>query len=83
MKTTSTIYPSLSRYFKTVQELADAGCMSRRRATDCLSGKKEFTAQEKQAIFNAILVKVYDIKAIRFQERVLTDFDEIFRSRAV
>ena len=65
------LYPSLGRHFSTMQELADAGCMSRTRLYDCLSGRKDFTRQEKQAIYNAIIVKERNIKT--------GDFDETFR----
>lgn len=51
------LYPSLGRYFSNMQELADAGCMSRTRLTDCLHGRKQFTDQEKIAIENYISIK--------------------------
>ena len=44
------LYPSLGRYFKSLTDLAEAGCMSRQRARDCLDGKKNFTDAEKKAI---------------------------------
>lgn len=53
------LYPSLGRYFSNMQELADAGCMSRTRLTDCLHGRKQFTDQEKVAIANYIELKKY------------------------
>lgn len=77
------LYPALCRHFKTMQELADAGCMSRTRAYQCLYGIKNFTDQEKRAIWNAILVKVYDIDAIKWDGRVLTDFDDTFKRRQI
>lgn len=43
-------YPSLGRYFRTLKELAAAGCMSRQRARECLDGVKQFTEAEKKAI---------------------------------
>ena len=68
----SEIYPSLGRYFRSVTELADAACCGRTRATDCLHGRKEFTAQEKQALLNAITLKQQGIE-------VRIDFDQYFK----
>ena len=51
MRASGGLYPALGRYFSTMQELADAGCMSPRRAQDCLRGIKQFTDQEKVAIY--------------------------------
>ena len=51
------LYPSLGRYFKSLTDLAEAGCMSRQRARDCLDGKKEFTDAEKKAIAANVLAK--------------------------
>ena len=51
------MYPSLGRHFANMQELADAGCMSVRRAQDCLRGNKQFTVQEKRAIARAVMLK--------------------------
>ncbi len=71
-------YPSLcgsGRYFRTVKELADAGCMGRTRAFECLSGVKQFTENEKRAISNAIAIKEHGIK-------VTDDFDGRFRRKA-
>lgn len=53
----SKIYPGLGQYFNSVSELADAGCMSRTRATDILKGRKAFTEQEKAALVRAIVLK--------------------------
>ena len=52
------LYPSLGRYFRSMTELANAGCMSRQRARDCLDGKKEFTDAEKKAIAANIALKI-------------------------
>ena len=87
MRAISPVYPSLGRYFKTVTELANAGCMSRTRAWECLSGRKEFTAQEKTAIANAIIAKINtnELKVSsknREMERARNarkDFDKVFR----
>ena len=70
-------YPSLcgsERYFKTVKDLADAGCMGRTRAFQCLYGVKQFTENEKKAILNAIAIKENHIK-------VADDFDGRFRRK--
>lgn len=71
----SGLYPQLGKYFKTTEELAAAGCMGRTRLWECLTGKKEFTDQEKRAIWNAILVKENKIEA-------RGDFDERFKRKA-
>ena len=52
------LYPSLGRYFKSLTDLAEAGCMSRQRARDCLDGKKVFTDAEKKAIAANIALKI-------------------------
>lgn len=57
MRASGGLYPALGRYFSTMQELADAGCMSPRRAQDCLRGVKQFTDQEKVAIQNYVAMK--------------------------
>lgn len=50
-------YPALGRHFRSLKELAEAGCMSRQRARDCLDGIKQFTDAEKKAIAANILAK--------------------------
>lgn len=71
----SGLYPQLGRYFRTTEELASAGCMSVRRLYDVLHGRKNFTEDEKRAIWNAILVKENKIEA-------RGDFDERFKRKA-
>ena len=71
----SGLYPQLGQYFKTTEELASAGCMSVRRLYDVLHGRKNFTEDEKRAIWNAILVKENKIEA-------RGDFDERFKRKA-
>ena len=71
----SGLYPQLGQYFKTTEELASAGCMSVRRLYDVLHGRKNFTEDEKRAIWNAILVKENKIEA-------RGDFDEKFKRKA-
>ena len=74
MRAVCGLYPQLGRYFKSMTELANAVCMSRQRAYDCLNGKKSFTEQEKRAIWNAILIKENKIE-------VSGDFDEQFKRK--
>ena len=71
----SGLYPQLGQYFRTTEELASAGCMSVRRLYDVLHGRKNFTDDEKRAIWNAILVKENKIEA-------RGDFDERFKRKA-
>ena len=68
------LYPQLLKHFKTVKELADAGCMSRTRAWQCLSGQRMFTDNEKRAIWNAIVLKEHKLN-------VVGDFDEQFKRK--
>lgn len=82
MKAVSTVYPNLGKYFSTVQEIADAGCMSRTTAWHCLKGDKDFTTNQKMAITNAILAKV--IRGEIDKAEVIgmiegTTFDEYFK----
>lgn len=81
------LYPSLGRYFKNQTELAHAGCMSRTRLADILSGSKNFTRAEKKAISANIAAKELCKKVM--DERELADaikayqgdFDEIYRRK--
>lgn len=57
MRASGGVYPSLGRYFARLNDLAEAGCMSRQRARDCLDGKTEFTDAEKKAIAANIALK--------------------------
>lgn len=59
MNASGGLYPSLGRYFKSLTDLANAGCMSRQRARDCLDGKKEFTEAEKKAIAANISMRIH------------------------
>lgn len=74
MRASGGLYPALGRYFSTMQELADAGCMSPRRAQDCLRGTKQFTDQEKVAIYNNIRLK--QVLGVKYEADL---FDETFR----
>ena len=83
-----TIYPSLSKYFATTTELANAACMSRTRAYECLKGDKQFTVQQKKAIVANIIARI--VRGDKLKETDKTDlpklfeafnnFDEVFRS---
>lgn len=81
------LYPSLGRYFRSLTDLAEAGCMSRQRARDCLDGKKEFTDAEKKAIAANIALKLMDSGDFMYQE--LTDahsawkgdFDAVYKKK--
>lgn len=74
MKGSCGLYPSLGRYFATKKELADAGCMSRQRLDDCLTGKKQFTEQEKVAIYNNIRLR--QVWGVKYEPSL---FDETFK----
>ena len=79
-------FPALGRYFKTLDELARAGCMCRQRMMDCLRGRKEFTDNEKMAICNAIIAKMVAKEIDNFDILDILNarsgrFDETFRTR--
>lgn len=82
---TGSLYPSLGRYFKNQTELAHAGCMSRTRLWECLTGQKEFTRAEKKAIAANIVVRLMDQPSFDYAdlERAVWawkgQFDEIYR----
>ena len=52
-------YPSLGRYFRNQTELAHAGCMSRTRLWECLTGQKNFVL-----CANILKAKTLDIVVI-------------------
>lgn len=84
----STRYPALSRYFENQTELAHAGCMSRTRLWECLTGQKDFTRAEKKAISANIVLRLLNRKE-KYDYRELEDankawqgkFDEIYRRK--
>lgn len=84
MRASCGIYPALGRCFKTLDELARAGCMCRQRMTDCLRGRKEFTDNEKMAICNAIIAKKVAGEIENMDMRTILearkDFDGTFRA---
>lgn len=77
------VYPQLGQYFKTLDELASAGCMKRNRLYKVLKGDKEFTEEEKRAIANSIIGKMIagEIDKDKLQDIVKARyyFDEVFR----
>ena len=84
---TGSVYPSLTRHFKNMTELAHAGCMSRRRLYDCLHGNKDFTRAEKKAIAANIATKLLSSRFFDYSE--LEDavkawsgqFDEVYKTK--
>ena len=83
------LYPALGRYFKNLNELAAAGCMSRSRARDCLDGVKQFTEAEKKAISANIALSFVHHKPAPEELRELWNavkawhgqFDEIYKKK--
>ena len=81
------VYPSLGRYFKSQTELAHAGCMSRTRLWECLTGQKDFTRAEKKAISANIMAKIlyrpsFDYEELqKAHEAWKGKFDEIYKIR--
>ena len=81
------LYPSLGRHFKSMTELAHAGCMSVRRLRDCLDGVKSFTRAEKKAIAANIATKIMTGTEIDYSELQMAveawqgKFDEIYKRK--
>lgn len=86
---TGSLYPSLGRYFKNQTELAHAGCMSRTRLWECLTGQKEFTRAEKKAIAANIAVRLMDQKCLDYAELERAvwawkgQFDDIYKRKDI
>lgn len=82
-----TLYPSLNRYFKNLTELAHAGCMSRTRLWECLSGQKDFTRAEKKAISANIMARLMASQQFDYEELDTAmsawqgKFDEVYRRK--
>ena len=80
-----TLYPSLNRFFENMTELSHAGCMSRTRLWECLTGQKNFTRAERKAIAANIAVRIMDKPTIDYEELQNAvkawkgQFDEIYR----
>lgn len=62
------MYPALGRYFENRTELAHAGCMSRTRLWECLTGQRNFTRAEKKAISANIVVRIMDRPSFDYAE---------------
>lgn len=62
------MYPALGRYFENKTELAHAGCMSRTRLWECLTGQRNFTRAEKKAISANIVVRIMDRPSFDYAE---------------
>ena len=85
------LYPSLGRYFKSLKELARAGCMSERRCRDCLDGIKDFSRAEKKAISSNIVMRLLNSPSYDYQDledanrawRETSKFDEIYRRKEI
>ena len=81
------LYPALGRYFRSLKDLAEAGCMSRQRARDCLDGVKQFTDAEKKAIAANILAKHLNARngtPADFENAIEAwngHFDEVYKTR--
>lgn len=81
------LYPSLNRYFENSTELAHAGCMSRTRLWECLTGEKQFTRAEKKAISANIMARLmaseqYDYSDLENAMSAWTGkFDEVYRRK--
>lgn len=82
------LYPSLSRFFKNQTELAHAGCMSRTRLWECLTGQKDFTRAERKAISANIMARLmasqqYDYRDLETAMSAWKgNFDEEYRRKS-
>lgn len=83
-----TQYPSLNRYFDNLTELAHAGCMSRTRLWECLTGQKDFTRAEKKAISANIMARLMASPQFDYQDLEIAmsawqgKFDEVYRRKS-
>lgn len=83
-----TLYPSLNRYFDNLTELAHAGCMSRTRLWECLTGQKDFTRAEKKAISANIMARLMASRQFDYQDLETAmsawtgNFDEVYRRKS-
>lgn len=59
MRTVLVNYPRLSQYFKSEDELAEAGRMKRTKVSAIVTGKMDFTWAEKKAIAANIIARMY------------------------
>lgn len=77
------LYPRLGQFFDTAAEIADAACMTRPTLAKTLQGRREFTENEKRAIYDKILLGEF-VKYLQGQENKVkalleSDFDTEFR----
>ena len=79
------LYPSLGRFFGSLTELAEAGCMSRERARNCLDGKKNFTLAEQKAISANIVTRLLNkgnsLDLENAKRAWKGEFDEIYKRK--
>lgn len=76
------LYPRLGQFFDTAAEIADAACMTRPTLAKTLQGRREFTENEKRAIYSKILLGEF-VKRLKGQENkvealINSDFDTEF-----
>lgn len=82
-------FPALNRFFDNLTELAHAGCMSRTRLWECLTGQKEFTRAEKKAISANIMARVMDKNPVDYEALETAhrawkgEFDRMYRRKDV
>lgn len=82
-------FPALNRFFDNLTELAHAGCMSRTRLWECLTGQKDFTRAEKKAISANIMARVMDKKPVDYEALETAhrawkgEFDRMYRRKDV
>lgn len=82
-------FPALNRFFDNLTELAHAGCMSRTRLWECLTGQKEFTRAEKKAISANIMARVMDKNPVDYEALETAhrawkgEFDTVYRRKDV
>lgn len=87
MRASCGLYPYLGQFFRTLPELASAGCMSERRLRDCLDGAKTFTQAEKKAISANIVIRLsernqVDMRHLLNARRAWNgEFDEIYKRK--
>lgn len=77
------LYPRLGQFFDTAAEIADAACMTRPTLAKTLQGRREFTENEKRAIYDKLLLGEF-VKYLQGQENKVkalleSDFDTEFR----
>lgn len=83
MKSECGLFPSLGKHFSNLEEMAEAGCMSRRRLYSILKGEKRFTEAEQKAIKNAVAIKaIREHRETELIHKIIENqegFDELFK----